>query len=215
VECPTVDDTTVVCFESHLIAGLGLPPSKFLVAVTGFLGSELVHLNPNTIDALIYFTMLCECWLGIAPNTSLFLYFYSLARYNKVVYSGIGMSLHRHRHQQYINATPKSSWRGSSSRWFLVDMHVPPQWSNMHLLPSLIDTKRKELKLTPRLTVLVKWLTELYDTGFWACHCVEEFTLRQIHPLDHWDKLTYECLQQANPSHEPADGKFFNFAFCC
>jgi hypothetical protein len=28
VEYPTVDDTTMVCFESHLIAGLGLPPSK-------------------------------------------------------------------------------------------------------------------------------------------------------------------------------------------
>jgi hypothetical protein len=33
VDYPMVDGTTVVCFESHLIAGLGLPPSKFLVAI--------------------------------------------------------------------------------------------------------------------------------------------------------------------------------------
>jgi hypothetical protein len=72
VECPTVDGTTVVCFESHLIAGLGLPPSKFLVAVMGFLRCELVHLNLNTIAALSYFTMLCECSLGIALDTRLF-----------------------------------------------------------------------------------------------------------------------------------------------
>jgi hypothetical protein len=56
-----VDRTTVVCFESHLIAGLGLPPSKFLVLVMGFLGCELVHLNLNAIATLTCFTMLCEC----------------------------------------------------------------------------------------------------------------------------------------------------------
>jgi hypothetical protein len=48
------------------------PPSKFLVAVINFLVCELVHLNPNAIVTLSYFTMLCECWLGIALDTSLF-----------------------------------------------------------------------------------------------------------------------------------------------
>jgi hypothetical protein len=42
----------VVCFEPHLVAGLGLPPSKFLVAVMSHLGYELVHFNLNTITAL-------------------------------------------------------------------------------------------------------------------------------------------------------------------
>jgi hypothetical protein len=92
-----VDDTMMVCFKSHLIARLGLPPSKFLVVVMGFLGCELVHLNPNAITALSCFTMLCECWIGIASDISLFWYFYSLARYDKVVYSRIRLSLHRHR----------------------------------------------------------------------------------------------------------------------
>jgi hypothetical protein len=76
---PTVYDTTVVCFESHLVAGLGPPHIKFLVAVMSHPGCEVVHFNPNTIAALSCFTMLCECWLGIAPNTSLFWYFYSPA----------------------------------------------------------------------------------------------------------------------------------------
>jgi hypothetical protein len=75
LEFPMVDNTTIVCFESHLIAGLGLPPSKFLICILNILRCELVHLNPNAIIVLSYFTMLCECWLGIAPNTSLFLYF--------------------------------------------------------------------------------------------------------------------------------------------
>jgi hypothetical protein len=79
VDIPTVDGSTMVCFESQLVAGLGLPPSKFLVAIMNFLGCELVHLNPNTIATLSCFTMLCECWIGIAPDTSLFWYFYSHA----------------------------------------------------------------------------------------------------------------------------------------
>jgi hypothetical protein len=37
-ECiPTVEGSTIVCFEPHLVAGLGLPPSKFLVTIMGYL----------------------------------------------------------------------------------------------------------------------------------------------------------------------------------
>jgi hypothetical protein len=41
MEYPTVDGSTVVCFESHLVAGLALSPSKFLVAIMNFLRCEL------------------------------------------------------------------------------------------------------------------------------------------------------------------------------
>jgi hypothetical protein len=33
LEFPTVDNITVICFESHLIVRLDLPPSKFLVSI--------------------------------------------------------------------------------------------------------------------------------------------------------------------------------------
>jgi hypothetical protein len=77
VDVPTVHDSTIIYSESYLIAGLGLLPSKFLSAIMNFLGCELVHFNPNAIVAFSCFAMLCECWLGIAPDTSLFWYFYS------------------------------------------------------------------------------------------------------------------------------------------
>jgi hypothetical protein len=90
VEFPTVDDSNVMCFESHLVAGLGLPPSKFLVANMSYVGYRLIHFNPNTVVALSCFTMLCKYWLGIAPDTSLFWYNYSPAQYRNVVYSENG-----------------------------------------------------------------------------------------------------------------------------
>jgi hypothetical protein len=173
VEYPTVDDPTMVCFESHLVARLWLPPSKFLVAVM------------------------------------------SQARYEKVVFSGIRLSLHRHRWDEYIPASFKGSWKGASRRWFLVDMHVQPQWENMHLLPPLIDDKRGKTNMTPRLAALVKRMAELRDSSLCAHHCAEEFTLQRIHPLGHREKLTYECLRLADPSCELATGRIFNFAFSC
>jgi hypothetical protein len=117
LEFPMVDNTTIVCFESHLIAGLGLPPSKFLICILNILRCELVHLNPNAIIVLSYFTMLCECWLGIAPNTSLFLYFYGLARYASKSSPGsgyhcaatTGMSTWRPHSRAAGKAPPKSS----------------------------------------------------------------------------------------------------------
>jgi hypothetical protein len=203
VDIPTVDGSTVVCFESHLIAGLSLPPSKFLVAIMNFLGCELVHLNLNAITALSYFTMLCKCWLGIASDTSLLWYFYSPTRYDKVVYSRIGLSLRHSHRNEYINTTFKSSWRGSSQRWFLVDMHVPPQWANRHLLPPLIDNKRGEQEMTLHVAALVKWVVALHNAGLQACHYAEDFTLRQIHPLGHQDKLVSRLFNKDPPTAWP------------
>jgi hypothetical protein len=45
---------------------------------------------------------------------------------------------------------------GLLKKWFLVDMHVEPQWVNKHLFPSLIKDKRGETPMTPRLVALVK-----------------------------------------------------------
>jgi hypothetical protein len=90
---PEVDVPTVLCFECQLAAGLGLPPSKFLSSVMSYLGCSLVHLNATAVSALSSFAMLCECWLGIPPDTSLFWYYYSPARYFKIIFGGIGLSL--------------------------------------------------------------------------------------------------------------------------
>jgi hypothetical protein len=109
VDYPTVDDTTVVCFECYLVAGLGLLPNKFFVAVMSHLGCDLVHFNPSAIAVVSCFTMLCEWWLEIASDTSLFWYFYSPARYEKVVFSGIELSLRRRRREEYIPTSFKGS----------------------------------------------------------------------------------------------------------
>jgi hypothetical protein len=97
VDVPTVHNSSILCFVSHLLAGLGLPPSKFLAAIMNYLNCSLVNFNANDIAVLNSFLMLCECWLWIPPDSSLFCYYYSPSRYAKFVYGGIKLSLHRHR----------------------------------------------------------------------------------------------------------------------
>jgi hypothetical protein len=74
-----------------------------------FLRCKLVHLNSNAIAALSCFTMLCECWLEITPDTSLFWYFYSPTWYDKTVFSRIGLSLCHHRWKEYLGVTFRGS----------------------------------------------------------------------------------------------------------
>jgi hypothetical protein len=72
VDIPTVEGSTILCFESQLAAGLGLPPNKFLSSIINYLECSLVHLNTNGVSTLSSFMMLCECWLEIPPDTNLF-----------------------------------------------------------------------------------------------------------------------------------------------
>jgi hypothetical protein len=161
VVVPTVEGSSIICFKSQLAAGVGLPPNKFLSGIMNYLGCSLVHLNSNAVAALSSFVMLCECWLGIPSDTSLFWYYYSPARYTKTIFSGIGFSLRCNRMDEYIKATFKGCWKGAQQKWILVDMHDQPSWVNKLLFPPTIKNKRSEPPMTDRLAVLIKRVAEL------------------------------------------------------
>jgi hypothetical protein len=178
VDVPTVHDLIVLCFKSHMFARLGLPPSKFLAAIMNYLGCSLVHFNANAIVMFNTFIMLCECWLGIPPDSSLFWYYYSSSRYTKFIYGGIRLSLRRHRWDEYITALFKGCWKHSQKKWFLIDMHVQPLWENKLLFPPVVKAQRQESSMNARLAALVNRVSKLRRVGLKACHCVEESHLR-------------------------------------
>ena len=55
---PALDDNQMVTFISHITAGLGFPPSDFVVAVLTYYGLELCNLNPSAIVHLSVFVTL-------------------------------------------------------------------------------------------------------------------------------------------------------------
>jgi hypothetical protein len=161
VDVPTVDGSTIVYFESQLAAGVGLPPSKFLSSIMNYLGCSLVHLNSTVVSALSSFVMMCDCWLGIPPDTSLFWYYYSPSQYTKTIFGEIGFSLRRNCGDEYIKATFKGCWKGAKQKWILVDMHDQPPWVNKLLFPPAIKNKRSEPPMTGCLAALTKRVAEL------------------------------------------------------
>jgi hypothetical protein len=92
-------------------------------------------------------------------------------------------------------------------------MHVEPQWTNKQLYPLLVDQKRGEPNMIPRLTALVKRVAELRAASLWTCHCAEEFTLRWICPLGRRERLALDCPRLADPRCETAADKMFNLYF--
>jgi hypothetical protein len=68
--------------------------------------------------------------------------------------------------------------------------------------------------MTPHMATLVKRVAEHCAVDLQVCHCAEEFTLQQIHPLGRRERLAYDCPGLADLSHEPTAGKMFNLHFC-
>jgi hypothetical protein len=209
VDVHTVEGSTILCFESQLAAGIGPHPSRFLSSIMNYLGCSLVYLNVNVVSAFSSFVILCECWLGIPSNTSLFWYYYSPARYTKTIFSGIDFSLWRKRNDEYIKATFKGCWKGAQQKWILMDIHDQPSWVNKLLFPPAIKNKRSEPPMTDRLAALTKRVAELRQAGLEAYHYVEEFYLRRICPLGHQKKMAFECSRMADPYREPSEGCLF------
>jgi hypothetical protein len=77
------------------------------------------------------------------------------------------------------------------------------------MFPLAIKNNRLEPPMTDRLAALTKHVAELRQADLEACHCVEEFYLQWIHPLDRWKKLVFECPRLADPYREPSEGCLF------
>jgi hypothetical protein len=55
--------------------------------------------------------------------------------------------------------------KGLLEKWFLVDMHVQPQWVNKLLFPSFVKDKQGEPAMMSHLAALVKRVVELVRSG--------------------------------------------------
>jgi hypothetical protein len=65
-----------VLFTSYISCGLALPISPFFLLLLEEFGLQLQHLTPHSILQAAIFVHLCEMFVGVAPCTSLFRYFF-------------------------------------------------------------------------------------------------------------------------------------------
>jgi hypothetical protein len=72
-----------VLFTSYISCGLALLILPFFLLLLEEFGPQLQHLTPHSILQAAIFAHLCEMFVGVAPCTSLFCYFFVLARSGK------------------------------------------------------------------------------------------------------------------------------------
>jgi hypothetical protein len=72
-----------VLFTSYISCGLALPILPFFLLLLQEFGLQLQHLTPHSILQAAIFVHLCEMFIGVAPCTSLFRYFFVLVRSGK------------------------------------------------------------------------------------------------------------------------------------
>jgi hypothetical protein len=70
-------------FTSYISCGLALPISPFFLLLLEEFGLQLQHLTPHSILQAAIFIHLCEMFVGVAPCTSLFRYFFVLVKSGK------------------------------------------------------------------------------------------------------------------------------------
>jgi hypothetical protein len=69
-----------VLFTSYISCGLALPISPFFLLRLEEFGLQLQHLTPHSVLQAAIFVQLCEMFVGVAPCTSLFRYFFVLVK---------------------------------------------------------------------------------------------------------------------------------------
>ena len=75
-DVPLPPDGYIVSFIPFHEQGFVTPPHRFLRGLLHYYELGLQHLNPNGIQHISAFIVLCEGYLGIEPNFELWKYFF-------------------------------------------------------------------------------------------------------------------------------------------
>jgi hypothetical protein len=82
-ELPVPCDGYVISFVHFHERGFGTPPHPFFRGLLHHYQIELQHLNPNGIQQITAFIVLCEEFLGIEPHFELWRYFFTVSLIKK------------------------------------------------------------------------------------------------------------------------------------
>jgi hypothetical protein len=126
--------------------GFGLPACNFFHRLLDHYQIELFHLNPNSILQITVFVHLCEAFLGIPPNFSLFKNYFFLkyqpSAANQKVIGGVGLQTCPR--ASFLDLSLKTSLRGWHRAWFYCENHEPSLAPFVGRLPEFQGTWSEE-----------------------------------------------------------------------
>lgn len=177
-ETPTssaMEDQFVVLSLTHIMCGLRIDASDFLVNVLTHYRIEWSHLTPNSITALSIFAHLCEAYLGVLPTLEVFAHFYRLYHNMKAETATVGgiyfrlKDKMRRTYPMYCLRTSQFMWK---SMWFYA--------------------KEKQ----------VLRIGELSNQGLTGVDIVRDYIKHRISPLRRRKHLACEYTGPADPTRD-------------
>jgi hypothetical protein len=214
-DIPTPNTNEIVVFSSFFQRGFGLPTYDFLCRLLDHYQIELVHLNPNSILHIAIFVHLCESFLGIPPNFSLFKNYFFLKYHPSVANCKVigGVGLQTCPRAGFFDLLMKTSLQGWHMTWFYCENHEPNLPSFIGHLPEFQGSWSEEPTLlelphVAALTNKINLLKEHHLTGVcmaahWlACRAIP--LKKPVHPGWEYSGVkdpTRETNKKITPEH--------------
>jgi hypothetical protein len=180
-------EESVSALPSLVILPLGsLCCSPFFLLLLEEFGLQLQHVTPHSILQAAIFVHLCKMFVGVAPYTSLFRYFFVLVRSGKTR-DHIGVYYFQTRPDPavvYIPTFGGARWENWRSDWVIASTEA----NDSLILPSngpALDRKQWRTKpsLSPEFLPVLDRIKVLAMGGLTSMHVVGDLLKRQIAPL--------------------------------
>jgi hypothetical protein len=181
-----------VMFTSYIYCGLALPISPFFLLLLEEFRLRLQHLTPHSVLQAAILVHLCEMFVGVAPCTSLFCYFFVLVKSEKTK-DHIGAYYFQTRPDPavvYIPTFGGARWENWRSDWVIASVEA----NNRLVLPSdgqALD--RKQWRTKPSLSIeflpILARIKGLATGGLTLMHVVGDLLNRRIAPLQRRPRL--------------------------
>jgi hypothetical protein len=181
-----------VLFVSYLSCGLALPILPFFLLLLEEFGLQHQHLTPHSILQEAIFVHLCEMFVGVAPCTSLFRYFFVLVKSRKAKdhLDAYYFQTRLDSAVAYISTFDGARWQNWRGDWVIASAEV----NDRLVLPSngpALDRKhwRTKPSLSPKLLPVLDIIKTLATGGLTSMHVVRDFMKCRIAPLQRRARL--------------------------
>ncbi|RLM64554.1 uncharacterized protein C2845_PM16G03080 [Panicum miliaceum] len=201
----TMEDQFVILSLTHIMCGLRMDASDFLVSVLGHYGIEWSHLTPNSITALSIFAHLCEAYLGVPPTVEVFAHFYRLYHNKKGETTTLGGVYFRLRDKMKRNY-PVYYLKASQFVWTCLWFYAKtPQSCRLTFRgDALKETNnwKDVLHLSPEQEKQVLQIGELSNQGLTGVDIVHDFLKHRISPLRRRAHLACNYIGPTDPTRD-------------
>jgi hypothetical protein len=175
-----------VLFTSYISYGLVLPILPFFLLLLEEFGLQLQHLTPHSILQAAIFIHLCKMFVGVAPCTSLFRYFFVLVRSGKTR-DHIDAYYFQMRPDPaivYIPTFGGARWENWRSDWVIASTEANDRLNLPTNGPALNHKQwRAKPPLSPEFLSVLDRIKVLATGGQTLMHVVGDVLKRQIMPL--------------------------------